>query len=85
MTIPKLADILGISIEELLNAKASPAVSGHKGASYLIDLIIKAIPVAMGIAVIVTSILGELDVKSGFTMLGIGLACIGISLLRHNS
>lgn len=34
-TIPKLADILGLSVEELLNAKSGPE-NGHKGSGYLI-------------------------------------------------
>lgn len=80
-TIPKLAEIFGVSIEELMNAKATP-VTGHKGAAYLVNIILKAVPLAMGIAVVVTSLLGELDVKSGFTMLGIGLGCVGVYLLR---
>ena len=82
-TIPKLAEILGVSVEELMHAKAVP-VNGHKGAGYLINIILKAVPLAMGVAVTVTSILGELDMKSGFTMLGVGLACVGAYLLREN-
>lgn len=80
MTIPKLAEILGISVEELLNAKSAP-ILGHKGAGYLVNIILKALPVAMGIAVVITSLLGTLDMKSGFMMLGIGLACVGVYLL----
>jgi len=80
-TIPKLADILGVSVEELINAKSAP-VAGHKGAGYLVDLVLKAIPVAMGVAVVVASLLGELTVRSGFAMLGIGLASAGIYLLN---
>ena len=82
--IPKLAEILGVSVEELMQAKAVP-VNGHKGAGYLINIILKAVPLAMGVAVIVTSILGELDMKSGFTMLGLGLACIGAFLLKEKN
>ena len=82
MTIPKLAEILGVSIEELMNAKSVPT-TGHKGAGFLINIILKAVPIAMGIAVIVTTLLGELDMKSGFTMLGIGLACVGLCLLKQ--
>ena len=82
-TIPKLAEILGVSVEELMQAKAVP-VNGPKGAGYLINIILKAVPLAMGVAVTVTSILGELDMKSGFTMLGVGLACVGAYLLREN-
>ncbi len=80
-TIPRLAEILGISVEALLNAKPVPA-SGHKGAEFLMDIVLKAVPMAMGIAVTVLSLLGELDSKSGFTMLGIGLACVGIHLMN---
>lgn len=80
-TIPKLAEILGISVEELLNAKSIPA-TGHKGAGFLMQVILKAIPLAMGIAVAVLSILGQLETQAGFAMLGIGLACVGIYLME---
>ena len=83
MTIPRLAEILGVSVEELMNAKAAPS-AGRKGTGYLINTILKAVPIAMGVAVIVTSLLGELDMKSGFTMLGAGLACTGIYLMKNN-
>ena len=79
-TIPKLAQILGISVEELLNAKTMPT-TGHKGAGFLMETVLKAVPVAMGIAVAVLSMLGQLDAEAGFTLLGIGLACAGIHLL----
>lgn len=81
-TIPKLAEILEITVEELMQAKAVPT-NGHKGAGYLLNIILKAVPIAMGVAVLITSLLGELDIKSGFTMLGIGLACVGIYLLKQ--
>ena len=81
-TIPKLAEILEVSVEKLMNAKAIPA-SEHRGTGHIINIILKAVPVAMGVAVIVTSLLGELDMKSGFAMVGIGLACIGVYLLNN--
>ncbi len=80
-TIPKLAEILEVSVEELMSAKSAPA-SGHKGAGYFVKLVLKAVPLAMGVAVAVTSILGELDIMHGFTLLGIGVACIGVYLLK---
>lgn len=83
-TLPKLAEIFGVSLEELMNAK-SISVSERKRLELPVNIILKAVPVAMGIAVAVTSILGELDVKSGFVMLGIGLASMGIYLLKSKN
>ena len=80
--IPKLAQILGISIEELMTAKPAET-SGHRGGEYLLDLILKAVPLALGVAVAVTAILGELDMTSGFSMLGIGLACLAVRELKQ--
>ena len=80
-TIPKIAEIFGVSVEELMNAKSIPG-NRRKGATYLLNIILKAVPTAMGIAVVVSSLLDELDMKSGFTMLGIGLACVGIYQLK---
>ena len=80
--IPQLAQILGISIEELMTSKPAET-PGHRGREYLADLILKAVPLAMGIAVTVTSVLGEMDLRSGFSMLGIGLACLAIRELKR--
>lgn len=81
-SIPKLAQILGISLEELMTANPAEP-SGHRGPDYLVDLILKAVPLAMGIAVAVTAVLGELEVSHGFSMLGIGLACLAIRELKQ--
>lgn len=80
-TISALAEILGVSVEELLNAKAAP-VPASKGADDILNLVLKAVPLAMGVAVVVTSVLGELDVTHGMTMLGVGLGCIGVYQLK---
>ena len=49
----------------------------------LVNLIFKAVAIAMGIAVVVLNILNEIDIKSSIIMLGIGLACVGIYLLDN--
>ncbi|MBQ6936633.1 MAG: helix-turn-helix transcriptional regulator, partial [Clostridia bacterium] len=64
-TIPKLAEILGISIEELIKSNPQNNTKNRK-IDYLIDLILKAVPMALGVCVVVTSILDELPVNSGF-------------------
>lgn len=78
-SISKLADIFGISVEELLKAKKSEYASSK--IKNLFNLILKAVAVAMGVAVIVLNILGKIDIKTSIILLGIGIFCIGLYLL----
>ena len=80
-SLPRLAEILGISVEELLQIKKEAAAPVNK-VSELVDLAPRAIAMAMGIAVTVLTVLDAVDVKSGMIMLGIGLACAGMSLMQ---
>ena len=77
-TISKLADVLNVSVEELLKAKKQDY--NNNKIKDLINLIFKAIALAMGVAVIVLNILNQIEVKNSIVMLGIGLFCIGIYL-----
>ena len=80
--IPKLADILGISVEELLRARtAEQPIRKHGEAAGTARLILRAVPVAMGAAVTVLAWLGQIDVRSGLSLLGIGLFCMGLEQL----
>lgn len=45
-------------------------------------MIIKAVALAMGVAVVVLSVLNKLSVESGMVLLGIGMTCTGISLFN---
>lgn len=46
------------------------------------SLIFRALTLAMGVAVVVLSCLGALEVQTAVTLLGIGLACAGVALLE---
>lgn len=81
-TISKLADVLEVSVEELVTAKDQK--KSNNKLKDLINLIFKAVAIAMGIAVVVLNILNEIDIKNSVIMLGVGLACIGIYLLDDN-
>ena len=81
-TISKLADILDVSVEELLKAKKQD-YSNNK-IKDLINLILKAVAIAMGMGVVVLNILEKIEVKSSIIMLGIGMFCIGLYLLDSN-
>ncbi len=80
-TIPKLAEVFGISVDELMQIKAESQNETRKDITPMIHMIMKAIALAMGVGVVVLSILKELDVNSGMGMLGIGLACLAITSL----
>ena len=80
-SLPNLAQILGVSVEELMQIKKEADTPVSK-VSEIMEIAPKAVAMAMGIAVAVLTVLNEMDVKSGMAMLGIGLACVGISLLR---
>ena len=80
-TIPKLAEVFGISVDELMQIKAESQDEAKKDVTSMINMIMKAIALAMGVGVVVLSILKKLDVNSGMGMLGIGLACLAITSL----
>ncbi len=46
----------------------------------IIATVFKALTLALGIAVVVLSCLGSLETQTAVTLLGIGLACAGVSL-----
>ena len=80
-SIPNLAEILGVSVEELMQVKKEAEAPVGK-MTEIMEIIPKAVAMAMGIAVTVLTLLNALDVKSGMVMLGIGLACVGIHLMN---
>lgn len=74
-SLPKLAQILGVTVDELMHHSRMPQ---KKEPNALVPLICRGIALAMGVAVVVLSVLKQIDVYSGFGMLGIGLVCLSI-------
>ena len=82
-SIPKLAEIFEVSVDELMQVKTETKENiGKNKVDEIVDTAFKGIGIAMGIAVTVLTVLGELETKSAFIMLGIGLASVSISLLK---
>lgn len=80
-TISKLADILEVSVEELLQAKRKE--NANTKIKDIADLILKAVAIAMGIGVVVLNIMNQIDTKSSFIMIGIAIICISLFLLEN--
>ena len=54
----------------------------NKSIHEIIALIFRALTLVMGIAVVVLSQLGSLEMETAVTLLGIGLACAGAAMLE---
>ena len=82
-SIPKLAEIFDVSVDDLMQVKTeSKENMSNNKVDEIVDTALKGIGIAMGIAVTVLSVLGELETNTAFIMLGIGLSSISISLLK---
>lgn len=83
-SIPKLAEIFEVSVDELMQGKieTKESMSSNK-ADEIVDIALKGIGIAMGISVTVLSVFGEVETKDALIMLGIGLAGISIFLLKN--
>jgi transcriptional regulator with XRE-family HTH domain len=79
-SIPHLAEVLNVSISEIMQAKTE--TKKETKFNEMVSLVLKAIPLAMGVATLVTSILKQIDSYSAFAMLGVGMICLGINSFR---
>lgn len=84
-SLPKLAEIFGISVDDLMQAKGAPEqAAAPSKVRELIPLILRGVALAMGIATAVlcfqAQLLGnQVELNSVGGMLGLGLACLAIS------
>lgn len=79
-SIPRLAEIFGVSVDELMQVKERGKEENTAG--NITELILKVIPLAMGVAVTALSVMKQIDVYSGFSMVGIGLFCIALKQMK---
>lgn len=80
--IPKLAEILGVSVEELLNAQTK---QDDNKIDEIINIALIGVGLAMGVCTVVTSILKQIDMNNAITLLGIGMSCLSIYLLKNKN
>lgn len=81
-TFPKLAEILGVSVDELLQANAdAKAEPGEKKDTF--DMVLKAVPLAMSVAVIILTFVDQLYWEDAATLLAIAVLSFSIRNFRE--
>ena len=80
-SIPKLAEILGTGVETLMDV--TPKAQEKTSAGQIVEIVLKAVPLAMSIAVVVGIMLNKLEVLEAVRLLGIGLFCISLRAIRE--
>lgn len=80
-SLPDLAEILGVSVDELMQIKREAETPKKSGAE-IAETVVKAVALAMGVAVAALTIMDAIDTESAIIMLGIGLACVGINMMN---
>lgn len=85
-SLPKLAEELGVSVDELLEAKKGNAgrESTAQKVRPLVELVLKAVALAMGVGVTALTIMDEVTPNDALRLLGIGLACLAIVQIAHH-
>lgn len=84
-SIPKLAEIFGVSVDTLMQVKSSTNVKASDSkTSQLIELIFNCVALAMGVAVTALLVMNQIDTRSAVAMLGIGLASLSLAQLSKN-
>lgn len=85
-SLPKLAEELGVTVDELLKAKAEKPEreSTTQKVRPLVELVFKAVALAMGVGVTALTVLDEVKPNDAFRLLGIGLACLAIVQIAHH-
>ena len=77
-TIPHLAQVLGVSVEELMQSKAQEPPQ-HPDVAQLVNTACMGVALAMGVAVVVLTVLQALPPTAGMAMLSIGLTCSALA------
>ena len=83
-SLPKLAEVLDTSVDELLEVKtAAQEEPAAPKVPALVELVLKAVALAMGVGVVALTIMDEATPNDAVRLLGIGLACLALVQLMH--
>jgi transcriptional regulator with XRE-family HTH domain len=75
-SIPRLAEALDTTVDTLMDV--TPKNEAEPATEKVTDIVLKAVPLAMGIAVVVGSMLNKLEPMEAARLLGIGIFCLSL-------
>ena len=85
-SLPKLAEVLDVSVDKLLEVKtAAQEQPTRPKVPALVELVLKAVALAMGVGVTALTIMDEVEPHNAFGLLGIGLACLALVQLSYSN
>ena len=83
-SLPKLAEVLGTSVDELLEVRtAAQEEPAGPRVPALVELVLKAVALAMGVGVTALTIMDEVEPRNALGLLGIDVACLALVQLMH--
>lgn len=83
-SLPLLAEQLGVSVDELLEARTSAQKNKPLGkAGELAELVLKAVALAMGVGVAALTVMDEVEPRIALCLLSIGVACLALVQLSN--
>ena len=84
-SLPKLAEVLGTSVDELLEVKTAAQQEPEPSkVPALVELVLKAVALAMGVGVTALTVMDEVEPRNALGLLGIGVACLALVQLAHS-
>ena len=75
-SIPRLSEALDTTVDTLMDV--TPKNETTPATEKVTDIVLKAVPLAMGIAVVVGSMLNKLEPMEAARLLGIGIFCLSL-------
>lgn len=85
-SLPRLAETLGVTVDELLQAKTAAEKdpdSSREKVGALVELVLKAVALAMGVGVTALTVMDEVEPRNALGLLGIGLSCLALAQLAR--
>ncbi len=80
-TFPKLAEILGVSVDELLQAHSPKTEANNK--EDVVGLVLKVIPLALSIGVTVLAAIDQINCGDAVSLLGLAILALAIKNFRE--